>query len=77
MSVWCQYRKSRTLLDQLVGTGEQYRRYGKAKRLGGFEIDDQLDLGRLLYQNRPAPNAMHSVAEYLKKSAEFTRCQCS
>jgi hypothetical protein len=36
-------------LDQLVGTGEQRKRDGKARRLGGFEVHDQLDFGGLLY----------------------------
>jgi hypothetical protein len=34
--------------DYLVGTGEQRLRHGEAERLGGIEVDDQLELGRLL-----------------------------
>jgi hypothetical protein len=37
-----------TLFDHQVGAPKQRKRYGKAERLGGFQIDDQLDLGGLL-----------------------------
>jgi hypothetical protein len=36
------------LLDHLVSAGEQRRWHGDAKRLRGLQIDDQLELGRLL-----------------------------
>src|SRR5215472_8970725 len=34
--------------DDLVGAGEQQGRNGQAERFGRFEIDNQLELGRLL-----------------------------
>jgi hypothetical protein len=34
--------------DHLVGASEQRKRHSKAEALGGFQIDDQLDLGGLL-----------------------------
>src|SRR5215472_11736968 len=36
-----------SLFDHLVGAGEQRRRNLKAERLGGCQIDDELELGRL------------------------------
>src|SRR6266404_6480714 len=39
--------KPRRLFDHLVCNGEHARRNGQAKRLGGFKINHQLELGRL------------------------------
>ena len=46
------------LLDHPGGAGEDRWRHGKAERLGGLEIDDQLEDGRLLYRHisRLAPS---------------------
>jgi hypothetical protein len=37
------------LFDHLVGLGKQRRGHREAERLGGLEVDHQLELGRLLY----------------------------
>ena len=37
------------LLDDLVGPLEQRLRDGEPERLGGLEVDDQLELGGLLH----------------------------
>jgi hypothetical protein len=39
------------LFDHLVGTGEQRRRHSYAKRFCGGQVDDKVELGRLLDRN--------------------------
>jgi hypothetical protein len=44
-----QSQQGRPLFDHLVGTAEQHRWDGKAERLGGLEINDEIELGGLLH----------------------------
>src|SRR4051812_43126631 len=48
MSEKCQNRKSLSSFDHLVGADEDSGRHGESKCSGGFQVDDQLNLRRLL-----------------------------
>ena len=38
-----------TSFDNLVGAGKQHRWHCKSERFGGLQVNDQLELGRLLH----------------------------
>ena len=46
--------------DRLVGTGEQRRWDRQSERLGGLEIDHQLELGRLFDRKVARPSAFEN-----------------
>jgi hypothetical protein len=48
MSALCQKQTSGCLFDHLVGAREQRWRHGEAERLGGGQVDDEIEFGRLL-----------------------------
>ena len=77
MSAKCQkrtYAAKKHSFDHLVGAGEQRRGDCKAERLGGLEIDGQVEFGRL--DNRQVgrfgtpKNAPDVVASLAKRSSK-------
>jgi hypothetical protein len=42
------HRSNKVLFDHLVGAGEQRRRHGEAKRLGGLNVNYEFERGWLL-----------------------------
>jgi hypothetical protein len=45
---WADETSSKTLFDHLVDLRQQHLRHGDAERLGGLEVDDELEPRRLL-----------------------------
>src|ERR1700736_5900637 len=52
----------RHLLDHLVGAGEDQLWHSEAKRLGGLEIDDQLECCWLLYRELGGVGALEDLS---------------
>ena len=64
------------LLDHLVGAGEQRRRHFQANRLRHDQVNDEVELGRLLDRKigglRPPQNLVDQVAGAPLKSMKAT-----
>jgi hypothetical protein len=50
--------RSSTLFDHLVGAGEQRGRDGEAERLGGRQVDYEIERGRLLDWDFAPPGSL-------------------
>src|SRR5262249_2959061 len=61
-------------LDRLVGAPEERQRDCEAERLGGLEVQDQLDLGRLLHRQVGGLLALENPAGV---DASQTECICN
>ena len=63
------------LFDHFVGASEQRRRDGKAEYLGGGEVDNEIELGRLLDRQiagfGPTQNLIDIVGGAAKKAWEI------
>ena len=60
----------RPLFDHLIGAGEQIVRNCKAERLGGLEIDNNLELGRPLYRQIARLRALHNLVDERSRAPE-------
>src|SRR3954451_3344282 len=57
------YPRCPSLLDHLSGTGEGQRLHSEAERLRSFEVDDQLEAGRLLNRKIGGLGALENIAD--------------
>jgi hypothetical protein len=61
--------------DHLVGAGDERWRHFEGERLGGGQIDDEVELRRLLDRNvawlRPAQNLVIGMTDPVRRSANL------
>jgi hypothetical protein len=64
-----------TLLDYLVGAGENRWRHGEAERVRGLEVDDKLEFGRLINRDvarvGPVEDLVHVIRDTAYEIREF------
>src|SRR5215470_5610084 len=59
--------------DHLVGAGEESRGQVDAERLGGSEVDDEIEFGRLLDRDVPWLRPVHYLVHKIGGAAEQVR----
>src|SRR5262249_23268291 len=60
-------------LDDLVGTAEDRQRNGQAERIGGLQIDDQLEFRRLLDREIGRVGALQGPVDVVGRNPEHLR----
>jgi hypothetical protein len=55
-------QQTASLFDHLVGDGEHSGRNGEAERLGGLEVDDELEFRRLQHRQLGWAGALENLA---------------
>ena len=63
------------LFDDLVGSGEQRRRYGEPERFGGLEIDDHFVLDRRLHRQIGRLLTFEDTVDIIRRASERIDCR--